>query len=269
MELRIGNTKKDKFLEDLLFPDGLPSKLDYNKIISKEVETIIYGEKKKVIKNSYPFDREKVTKEKIKAYLTTLTKKEREKFIVALSYVFNNRPNKEDEYQKVAIFVDANLAYSLYPDNHKALTLEEIYYIFDNKPNKMFLRSVVNQLDLNGTNRDFLMKNIKENKFDLFRLLGKQGIQFSKSEIKEIISLPAFSLITTSGTMGSSDTADIINRRAVIAYQSACDDEIFFEVLATIKDDSAREAFGKTIRKKSLKEKFKNYPSVLVWMELQ
>ncbi len=271
MELRtgFGNNQPNKFLEELLFPNGLPKKLEYDKIVTKEIETILYGEKKNITKTSYPFARNEVTKERIKSHISHLSKKEKETFMISLSYLFNSKPNKEDEYQKTVIFIDKNLMYSLFPDTAEALTLEEIYFIFDNKPNKMFLRSVVNQLDLNRTNRDFLMKNIKENKFDLFRLLGKQGIQFNKNELSEIISLKSFSLVTTSGTMGSSDTADIINRRAVIVHQSACDDEIFFNVLDTITDSNAKESFTKTLRKKSLREKFKNYPPVLVWLELQ
>jgi hypothetical protein len=271
MELRtgFGNNQPNKFLEELLFPNGLPKKLEYEKIVSKEIEVKIYGEDKRITKTSYPFSRSEVTKERIKSHINPLSKKEKESFMIALSYLFNSRPNKEDEYQKTVIFIDKNLMYSLFPDTMEALTLEEIYFIFDDRPNKMFLRSIVNQLNLNGTERSFLMKNIKQNKFDLFRILGKQGIQFNKQELKEIVSLPSFSLVTTSGTMGSSDTADIINRRAVIVHQSACDDEIFFDVLNTIKDSNTKESFVKTLRKKSLREKFKNYPSVLVWLELQ
>jgi hypothetical protein len=274
MEIKVGwsyQNKTEKMLSDLFFPNGLPLKLDYEKIITKEIDQNFMGSMRKVVKNSYPFERVNVTKERLKEITSTLTKENKERFIKQVVGIMNNSPYSLDQQEVADIYDNGNmdLKYSLFPDTMKPLTLDDIHYIFDEKPNKSLLRSVVNELDLNSSDRVLLMKYVSAGKFEFFRVLGKQGIQFSKDELKIIVNHPNFIRVTTTGTMASKDTNDIINRRAVILYQDACDSEIFTTMISSIKDQHTKDVFLRSFKRKSVEEKFKNQPEILLWLKLQ
>jgi hypothetical protein len=263
--------KPSKNLQDLIFPEGIPKELDYNRITTKEYVTYKYAsaEPQKNFKHSYSFDRFLVSKERIKEATKDMSAKDKEMFVSQVINLLMNRPEEPEKRERFGLKIeDSHLVYSLYPDKLTRLTLDELDFIFDGKPRKSFLRSVINHLEL-GSSRDKLMEYIRKNRLELFRVLGKQGIQFSKEELKEIIALPAFIKITTTGTFANADTNDIINRRSVIKYQDACDGELFIEVINSIDTQDAREAFAKTIKFKSIAEKFKDHPEAMLWIKLQ
>lgn len=273
MEFRTGwmYDKPNKAIQDLIFPKGLPKKLEYSRISTREltIQSHSWLEPKKEFKHSYSFDRSLLSSDRIKKATEGMAVKEKENFVSQIVNLLSNRPDENEQRERFGLRIeDSHLIYSLHPDRPVRMTLDEFDQIFDGKPRKSFLRSVINLLEL-STSRGKLMEYIRKNRLELFRVLGKKGIQFTKEELKEIILLPAFTKVTTTGTFANADTNDIINRRAVIKYQDACDGELFMDIINSIETDEAKEAFAKTIRFKAIQEKFKDHPQAALWIKLQ
>jgi hypothetical protein len=158
----------------------------------------------------------------------------------------------------------------LYPVNHKRITLDAIDTMFKGKPSKALLRSILSELDLQGSSKSLLIDYIKRDRIDIFRVIGKSNtIQLSKEELREVISLPQFNRKSTSGLIGSAETADIVNRRSVLLHQDAADGEIFMELVNSITDEDTKSRFQKTLKRKVVLEKFKDYPEVMLWIKMQ
>ena len=156
------------------------------------------------------------------------------------------------------------------PTNHKRITLDDIDYIFNKKPTKAFLRSILGEIDLQNSDPSLVMSYIEKDKIDIFRVIGKNNtVQLTKKQLRKIISLPQFSRQTTAGLIGSAETADVVNRRALLTYQDAVDSEIFMEVIDTAKDEESRKRLRTTLNRKSIIEKYKNYPEIALWLKMQ
>jgi len=154
--------------------------------------------------------------------------------------------------------------------SNSRMTLDNLL-IIDPKPNKSFLRSVINALDLKGSSMNLINDLFIKDRVEFFRILGdSSGIQFSKQQLKDIIALPGFSKVTKTGVFSNSETQDIINRRTILIHQNNADAEIFFNLNDQIKNapKESQVAFYKTIKKPSIKEKFSKYEEVKLWYEM-
>jgi hypothetical protein len=68
---------------------------------------------------------------------------------------------------------------------------------------------------------------------------------------------------------GGSDRADVVNRRAVVFHQDACDSDLVFKMLDSIKDQKAKEAFILSLTRWSkVREKFKDDPRLALLLKL-
>jgi hypothetical protein len=164
---------------------------------------------------------------------------------------------------------DDNWCYYL-PINHKRVTLDDIHELFNGKPTKAFLRSILSDIDLQNSSANLIMDYIEKDKIDIFRVIGKSNtVQMNKKQLKRIIAMPQFNRQTTTGLIGGIETGDIVNRRAVISYQNDVDSEIFMSLVDSIKDEYARKKFLTTINRKSILEKYKIYPDIILWIKMQ
>jgi len=153
--------------------------------------------------------------------------------------------------------------------NDKGLTLDEIDSLLDGNSSKQLLRSILYHIDLKNSDRDLVVKYTLNNKFDMFRILGKAaGFQFTTEELLKIVEMPSFTRVTTTGTFGSGETADIINRRAVIMHQDNVNSEVFNSLLGSFNDENAKERFLKTLNTNTLQKKYEDFPDILLWAAL-
>ena len=150
-------------------------------------------------------------------------------------------------------------------------TLDLIHDLFDGKPRKSFLRSILYYLDLDSSKRELVIEYTMKEKFDFFRILGKQAnFEFTKEELLEIINRKNFSKKTSTGTFGATDSADIMNRRAIILHQKNVDEKVFMAILDSLSGDSdGLEKFLKTAQRDKVLERWKDIPAIQVFLKLQ
>jgi hypothetical protein len=158
------------------------------------------------------------------------------------------------------------------PNENRLLTLDDIFELLDEKKiTKKFLRKIIGQIDLHNSSSDNILKLIEGDKIDAFRIIGKKHqIQLDRDNLLKLVKTEKFNRQTTSGVFGGIETADIVNRRAVILYQNNIDFEIFSEIIDGIKDEYSRKSFLKTLNKKSILNKFNNIDErISLWIKLQ
>jgi hypothetical protein len=279
--LRVSNVKR---LEHFNIIEALVArdKLDKSKIIKAEVEVVSNGVGSMRTMKFYPVDSALINKDMLKEILdaenTDLSVKIYAiKSLIEFLNITKNTytPPWRADVCKFKINEeepdtdDDNWCIYM-PTNHKRITLDDIDYVFNKKPSKVFLRSILGSLDLQNSDPDLVMQYIEKDRIDIFRVIGKSNtVQLSREHLKKIISLPQFSRQTTSGLIGSNETADVVNRRALITYQNAVDSEIFMEVIDTAKDEYSRGRLRTTLNRKSIIEKYKNYPEISLWLKMQ
>lgn len=257
------------FLEKLLFPNGLDIiprdyiKKEFGSSGSFYLFTAIVIPNKETIKKQ--LEEYSFTPQEMNSILDLL---------LELSNSFlNNTKNEKDlsllffgnNFSRLLILRDTDLnGYEqrifFFNKNRNRLTLDDLLFI---KPNltKTFFRKSINKIDLEHSSTNSIMNLLRKNKIDYFRLLGVSGIQFSKKNLKEIINLPEFSKEVTSGLFAADgETRDMLNRRTIILYQGQVDKDIFLSLLDNVSKASqaSQENFFKTIKRKSVREKFEN-----------
>jgi hypothetical protein len=255
----------DANILNILFPNGVPTELDSSRIIEITPDKE-YG--------YYRLDKIEVSKIK-KAVKNIADKNAKLSFIKGLSSVLIYDQSKEHDDKTwgrgflTLRNVNSNTRYRI-TFSDAALSFSDLIDILgDVKPTKAFLRSILGELVLVETDKPKLLEYLKQDKLDIFRVIGKgSGLQFTKSELLEIIALPEFTRKTTSGLIGGQETADIVNRRAVILHQDETDEEVIMEVINTISDAHERERFFISLNKKSTREKYEKYPSIQVLLKL-
>jgi len=249
-------------LKDLFIEDEKTFSIDNFKIIQTEG-----------VNNGFDIYMERPSNEKIKKFLSTLDKNEKLKKIdlIASSFALEIENNS---WGKVYLgFSKDNKRYSIHFEKNSALILDDIKEILSVElltiP-KSFWRGILQDIDLFRSNKLLLMDLIKNDRVDIFRVIGKQGTQFTKEELKEILALPFFLRKTTSGIIGRGETADMVNRRAVILHQDAADEEIVMDIINSfeLSEVHEKERFFKTLGKKSVAEKYKDSPSIQVLLKL-
>jgi hypothetical protein len=249
-------------VKKLLFPDGMPEKIDESLVVDSLVNDTIRKDLR-----CYRFKRPSI--DVLKSEVTRFkTKSDRNNFISNfISIVASSQ--SEISWPRVGI-TDGDEIYRLICDDHSGIKLEELQAIVGKKVPKTMLRSIVNLLNLEGSDRALLMEYVRTGRFDLFRILKEDGgVQFTKEELLEIVDLECFSLVTFTGTFGSKETVDIMNRRAVIFHQDSCDADVVFKIIDGIKDDYSKEKFKNSLtRWKKIREKFGNDERLLLLLKL-
>jgi hypothetical protein len=157
-------------------------------------------------------------------------------------------------------------------ESSKRITLEDLNYILDSDVAtlpKSFWRGALQNINLKDSSKSKIMELMIKDRADIFRILGKRsGVQLTVEELKTIVALPHFSRVTSSGLIGQGETADIVNRRAVIFHQDACNDEVVIELLNSFGTNESRESFMKSLNRKAVTDKFKDSPVVQLLTKL-
>jgi len=212
-----------------------------------------------------------ITDKEIKDFINTVpSSKGKEEVIKSLS-IFFKWANSAIVYNRLDVRDKDRSEYRLKSRTIRKFTLDNLDWIFDKKVPKSLLRSILYDLDLTKSSRDLVVKYTMDKKFDFFRILGKTAnFQFTKQELLDIIAKPEFSNITSSGTFGSGETADIMNRRAIIMHQKNVDEEVFMAIIDTLSGNStALESFLKTAQRDKILKRFEGIPAVQVFLKLQ
>jgi hypothetical protein len=216
---------------------------------------------------------EKLSNEKMKKALSGLSKSEKLEKIDILSNAINFQD--KNSWGRILIgFKIKNLRYQIIFKGDVRLTVDDVLEILGLKlldlP-KSFWRGVIQDLNLSSSSKSLLMEIMENDRIEIFRVIGAQGTQFTKEELKKIVSFPSFLKKTRSGIIGGSETVDIVNRRAVILHQDSADEEIVMEIINSFKSSEVdeKERFFKTLGKKSVVEKYKNSPSIQVLLKLR
>jgi hypothetical protein len=216
---------------------------------------------------------EKIPNERIKKFLAPFSKTERLKKLDLIASSLNFMDN--DSWGRTYVgFTKDNQRYNIVFEGETRLTLDDIVEILGVEITtlpKSFWRGAIQDINLSGSSKSLLMDIIRKDRVDIFRVIGKQGTQFTKDELKEIIALPFFLRKTTSGIIGGGETADIVNRRAVILHQDAADEEIVMDIINSfeLSEVHEKERFFKTLGKKSVVEKYKDSPSIQILLKLR
>jgi hypothetical protein len=216
---------------------------------------------------------ERMSNERIKKYLAPFSKTEKLKKLDLLVSSLNF--THDDLWGRTYVgFTKDDQRYNIMFEGETRLTLDDIVEILGVEIatlSKSFWRGAIQDINLSGSSKSLLMDIIRNDRVDIFRVIGKQGTQFTKEELKEIIALPFFIRKTTAGIMGRGETADIANRRAVILHQDAADEEVVMDIINSfnISEVSEKERFFKTLGKKSVAEKYKDSPSIQILLKLR
>jgi hypothetical protein len=264
MNFEIGFQQKDNLnIEKFLFPNGLPKFIDKSRIkTSEELTNKDY--------KFYVID--PIGPDKIKDYMSNYSKKsEKDSFVKYMAFLFwNLLDGDRKDYPLITLYLtDGNEKYEIAVSNSR-LSISDLYSIFgaNYKFSKSFIRSVIGNLEMEELDKPFLMKLMKENRIEIYRVLSK--IQFSKSELLEISKYDSFNLMTNSGTFGNLERLDVANKRSLILHQNETDSELFMEMFNGIEPGDAygKESLLKGLKRNSVKEKFKDSPDVLLLAKL-
>jgi len=215
------------------------------------------------------------SKEEIKKFLSSMNRKD---MLLSRLDDITSILNWSDEGDKgwggiYAGFIKDDIVYRIVFKGDVRLTIDDIFEVtglsIDDIP-KAFWRGVLQDLNLVKSTKSYLMQLMRDDRVDIFRIIGKRTeVQFTKEELKEIIALPNFTKVTRSGLIGSvGDTADIVNRRSVLFHQDACDDEIVLDMLNSFNSTVDKESFIKSLKRKSILEKYKDSPVIQLLTKL-
>jgi hypothetical protein len=278
-EIRTGWSldKRDESLERLFFPGGMPARLDPKKIVKGEEAFMGSGnawKDSKTEKLHYMYSMDGTAD--IKSFIAGI--KSAEDRVQALKVVISVMASTVDNpspYFKVGISgkirgTDQEVVLPLIADKPKKMTYDQLEEILaPKKPQKTLLRTIMNELDLVGSDREKLIGLILNSRVEAYRLLNSKGVQFTKEQLVRITDSAPFNNPTFSGVFASSDRADIMNRRAVVFYQDACDSDIVFKMLDSIQDQSAKDSFITSLtRWERVREKFKDDPRMALLLKL-
>jgi hypothetical protein len=214
------------------------------------------------------------SKEKIKEFISGINKKDMLNILDDIASILNWSDEGDKGWGGIfAGFLKDNDIYRAIFKGDTRLTVDEILEITGldiSEIPKTFWRGTLQDLNLVKSSRNYLIQLMKDDRADIFRIIGKRTeVQFTKDELKEIVLLPSFIKVTRSGLIGSvGDTADIVNRRAVLFYQDACDDEIVLDMLNSFNSTVDKESFMKSLKRKSIVEKYKDSPVVQLLTKL-
>lgn len=262
--------RKKELLQNFLFPNGMPDSLERERIFEKGAG--YHGDQP-----FYMYDESQCAD--IKEYASNLKNAtERDEFIKDAISVLNAHTGEYEGWFRIAEDGDTEIKYgqerqrtlSMMPGNTRKFTIEEVESLMGGKKvPKGLLRSIINKLDLEGSSKDKLFSYMVDGRIEAFRLLNERGLQFSKDQLSQLIDSEAFNNTSSAGVFGSSDRADVVNRRAVVFYQDACDSDLVFKMLDGIQDQNAKDAFILSLTRWSrVREKFQNDPRLALLLKL-
>lgn len=278
-EIRTGWSldKRDESLERLFFPGGMPARLDPKRIVMGEEAFMGSGSAwngSKTEKLHYMYSMEDTAD--VKAFIAGI--KSAEDKVHTLKVVISVMASTVDDpspYFKVGIVgkvrgTDQEVVLPLIADKRKKMTYDQLEGILAPKrPQKTLLRTIINELDLEGSDREKLIGLILDSRVEAFRLINRKGIQFTKEQLIRIIDSKPFNNPTSTGVFASSDRLDVVNRRSVVFYQDACDSDIVFKMLDSIGDQPAKDSFILSLtRWERVREKFKDDPRLALLLKL-
>lgn len=269
--------ERDESLERLFFPGGMPRKLDPKNIVRGEGAFMGSGnawKDSKTDKLHYMYSMDGTAD--IKSFIAGIkVAADRVQALKVVISVMASTVDNPSPYFKVGILgeiggTDQEVAVPLIADKPKKMTYDQLEGIMGpKKPQKTLLRTIMNELDLAGSDREKLIGLILDSRVEAYRLLNGKGVQFTKEQLARITDSAPFNKPTYSGVFASSDRADIMNRRAVVFYQDACDSEIVFKMLDSIQDQDAKNSFITSLtRWEKVREKFKGDPRLALLLKL-
>jgi hypothetical protein len=264
MNFEIAFQQKDNLnIEKFLFPNGLPKFIDELRVRTSE---------KLANKDHKFYVIDSISPDRIKSHILSYSKKsDKDNFVKYMAFLFwNILDGDTKDYPLISLYInDKDEKYEIAVSNSR-LSISDLYSIFgDNyKFSKSFIKSVIGNLETKPEDKPALMKLMKENRVEIYRILSK--IQFSKLELMEIIKYKSFNSKTHSGTFGNLERLDIANKRSIILYQNEVDSEIFMEIFNEIEpgDSYAKESLLKGLKRNLVKEKFKDSPEILLLAKL-
>jgi hypothetical protein len=262
--------RKKELIQNFLFPNGMPDSLERERIFEQGAG--YHGDQP-----FYMYDESQCAD--IKQYASNLKNAtERDDFIKDAISLLNAHTGEyegwfkigEENYTEIKYGQERQKILAMMPSKTRRFTIEEVESIMGGKKiPKGLLRSIINKLDLDGSNRDKLFSYMLDGRVEAFRLLNERGVQFTKEQLSQLIDSEAFNNTSSAGVFGSSDRADVVNRRAVVFHQDACDSDLVFKMLDGIKDQNAKDAFIVSLtRWGKVREKFKDDPRLALLLKL-
>jgi hypothetical protein len=262
--------RKKELIQNFLFPNGMPESLERDKVFQQGAG--YHGDQP-----FYMYDESQCAD--IKQYASNLNNAtERDEFIKDAISVLNAHTGEYEGWIRIGEEGDTEVKHgqerqrilSIMPSNTRAFTIEEVELLMNGKKiPKGLLRSVINKLDLEGSGKDKMFSYMLDGRVEAFRLLNERGLQFTKEQLSQLIDSEPFNNPSSSGVFGGSDRADVVNRRSVVFHQDACDSDLVFRMLDSIKDQKAKEAFILSLTRWSkVREKFKDDPRLALLLKL-
>jgi hypothetical protein len=268
MKFYSGITSEDRYKLEKLFQ---PIDIDFKK--RKEDLKTFNG-----VEYQIYYRHDGFTNDQIKNFLNSnfSSKVEKLKVLDDLAHILNYNieidDNKSWGHSHAGFTLKDGNTYTFWFSSSSRLKLQDIVEILDEdllKIPKSFWRGTLQNINLKDSDRKLIMDLMVNDRADIFRIIGKKSeVQLTTDELKTIVGLTHFTRVTSSGLIGRGETADIVNRRAVILHQDNCNDEIVLEIINGFNSSNDRDSFMKSLNKKSVIEKFKDSPIVQLLTKL-
>jgi hypothetical protein len=206
------------------------AKKDKNYVDFKEDFTSY--EKKFIIVEEPPF------KELLAAVLKVTDKKMRE-------FIINTILRSRTEFFTFNFLESRRYNFCVDPKKGR-YTISEVEKLFNNKAiPKLFLRTNFAYIDFETPEK--LADYVLRGRVDIFRAIGKQGMNFTSKQLEAFLSLSNFFSTSTTGLLGAPGSSDNIckaNIRTLLKYQTdQVTRNMFFTIFNNIQDENDKQYF--------------------------
>jgi hypothetical protein len=154
---------------------------------------------------------------------------------------------------------------------NKKFTLDEIDFMFDSKPTKSMVFSILKYIDFNNSSRSMILSYLEREKIEIcYLLVGAAQVQFTKSELDQIIDYPSFE--TKRSIPMSGESIAKANKYRLLKHQDAADEEIFYKVFGKISNTEEKESILRLLKEKKFAKKIEEMEdsdSVKLFVKLQ
>lgn len=154
---------------------------------------------------------------------------------------------------------------------NKKFTLDDIDFMFGSNPTKSMLFSMLKYIDFDNSSRSMILSYLEREKIEIcYLLVGAAQIQFTKSELDEIIDFPSFE--TKRSIPMSGESIAKANKYRLLKHQDSADEEIFYKVFGKISNTEEKESILRLLKEKKFAKKIEEMEdsdSVKLFVKLQ